>query len=173
VTLANSVATVATPPRRPRSIFRFGVFELRSESGELTKHGICIKLQSKPLQVLEALLENPGELVSREELCRRLWPAGTFVDFENGLNTAANRLRSALGDSAERPHYVETVPRRGYRFICPITRFESPDREVSESGRLQIVRPAPSPLPESAPKIKGTLQSVLLKCANLWRRVRT
>lgn len=108
----------------PRRIYRFGAFELRTETGELSKHGTRMKLQIKPLRVLEALLERRGELVTREELCKRLWPAGTFVDFESGLNTATNRLRAALGDSAESARYIETAPRLGYRFICPVTEVE-------------------------------------------------
>jgi len=83
--------------------FRFGVFELHAGRGQLFKHGVHIKLQIKPLQILEILVAKPGELVTREELCRKLWPTGTFVDFESGLNTATNRLRGALGDSAGAP----------------------------------------------------------------------
>ncbi len=98
------------------------------ETGELWKHGIRVKLQIKPLQVLQALLEKPGEMVTREELCKRLWRTGTFVDFESGLNTATNRLRSALGDSAEAPRYIETLPRLGYRFICPVTEILQAER---------------------------------------------
>jgi eukaryotic-like serine/threonine-protein kinase len=112
------------PVRRSRRTFRFAEFEFRSETGQLSKHGIRIKVQAKPIQVLEALLERPGELVTREELCKKLWRAGTFVDFENGLNTATNRLRTALGDSAEAPRYIETLPRLGYRFICPVAEIE-------------------------------------------------
>jgi DNA-binding winged helix-turn-helix (wHTH) protein len=110
--------------KRSRRTFRFADFELRSETGQLSKHGIRIKVQTKPIQVLEALLANPGQLVTREELCRKLWPADTFVDFENGLNTATNRLRTALGDSAEAPRYIETLPRLGYRFICPVVEIK-------------------------------------------------
>jgi DNA-binding winged helix-turn-helix (wHTH) protein/Tol biopolymer transport system component len=117
-------AAGGVPARRSRHIFRFGAFELRSETGQLSKHGIRIKVQTKPIQVLEALLARPGELVTREELCKKLWPAGTFVDFENGLNTATNRLRTALGDSAEAPRYIETVPRLGYRFIFPFVKVD-------------------------------------------------
>jgi DNA-binding winged helix-turn-helix (wHTH) protein/sugar lactone lactonase YvrE len=101
--------------------FRFGAFELDTETRRLFKHGVRIRLQAKPLEILETLLEKPGELVTREELFRKLWPEGVFVDFESGLNTATNRLRSALGDSAESPRYIETMPRLGYRFICPVT----------------------------------------------------
>ena len=111
---------MASVGRGVHRVFRFGAFELRTETGELCKHGTRIKLQIKPFQILETLLERPGELVTREELCSRLWPPGTFVDFESGLNTAINRLRAALGDSAESAHYVETLPRLGYRFICPV-----------------------------------------------------
>jgi DNA-binding winged helix-turn-helix (wHTH) protein len=112
------------PARRSRRTFRFAEFEFRSETGQLSKHGIRIKVQTKPIQVLEVLLAKPGQLVTREELCRKLWPTGTFVDFENGLNTATNRLRTALGDSAEAPRYIETLPRLGYRFICPVVEME-------------------------------------------------
>jgi DNA-binding winged helix-turn-helix (wHTH) protein/Tol biopolymer transport system component len=109
------------------AVFRFGAFELQAETGELFKHGVRIRLQSKPLLILQALLVKPGELVTREVLRGELWPAGTFVDFESGLNTATNRLRAALKDSADSPRYIETVPRAGYRFICPVTKLE-PER---------------------------------------------
>ncbi len=103
---------------------RFGAFELRTDSRELYRQGVRVRLQVKPFQVLEALVTRPGELVTREELRNKLWPSGTFVDFESGLNTAINRLRAALGDSAEQPRYIETLPRLGYRFICPIEEAE-------------------------------------------------
>jgi DNA-binding winged helix-turn-helix (wHTH) protein len=101
-------------------VLRFGPFELDRETGELRKHGIRVRLQGKPLQVLLALLEHPGQVVARDELKRRLWSEDTFVDFESGLNTAANRLRLTLGDSADQPRYVETLARSGYRFIAPV-----------------------------------------------------
>ena len=100
-----------------RSRVRFAVFELDLESGELRKHGVKIKLQQKPFQILALLLEHPGEVVTREELQRRLWPSDVFVDFESGLNNAVKKLRAALGDSAETPRFVETVARHGYRFL--------------------------------------------------------
>ena len=99
---------------------RFGVFELDLRSGELRKLGIKIKLHNQPFQVLATLLEHPGEVVTREQLRRKLWPADTFVDFDVGLNSAIKKLRDALGESAEAPRYVETLPRRGYRFIAPV-----------------------------------------------------
>lgn len=99
----------------------FGVFEADFEQRILTKGGLRVKLQEQPFQVLEMLLERPGELVGREEIRQRLWPADTFVEFDDGLNTAIKKLRAALADSAENPRFIETVPRRGYRFIVPVT----------------------------------------------------
>src|ERR1700675_1319490 len=99
---------------------RFGAFEVDLRSGELRKHGIRLKLQDQPFQVLALLLEHPGDLVTREEFRQKLWPADTFVDFDTGLNSAIKKLRDVLGDSAEEPRYVETLPRRGYRFIAPV-----------------------------------------------------
>lgn len=118
---------------------RFGPFELRTDTRELSKLGVRIKLQTKPAQVLEVLVSRPGELVSRQELCRKLWPANVFVDFESGLNTAVNRLRAALGDVAETPHYVETLPRLGYRFICPVEEVDEFDMRprLSRSSQAQ------------------------------------
>ena len=101
-------------------LVRFGVFELDRRSGELRKAGVRVSLQEQALQVLTLLLERPGDLVTRDELRQRLWPNGTFVDFEHGLNAVINRLRDTLGDSADTPRFVETVPRRGYRFIAPV-----------------------------------------------------
>lgn len=107
-------------PFRTSKVLQFADFELRVDTKELHRKGSRIKLQVKPFQLLETLLENQGELVTREQLRNKLWPAGTFVDFESGLNTAINRLRKALEDSAETPRYIETLPRLGYRFICPL-----------------------------------------------------
>ena len=96
---------------------RFGSFELDVRSRELRKDGSCIRLQEQPFEILRVMLERPGDVVSRDELCKRLWPDGTFVDFEHSLNAAVKRLRAALGDDADNPRFVETLPRRGYRFI--------------------------------------------------------
>jgi TolB-like protein/DNA-binding winged helix-turn-helix (wHTH) protein/Flp pilus assembly protein TadD len=98
----------------------FGPFDADLRSGELRKHGIRLKLQDQPFQVLALLLEHPGDVVTREELRQRLWPADTFVDFDTGLNSAVKKLRDVLADSADKPHYIETIPRRGYRFIAPL-----------------------------------------------------
>src|SRR5450755_3168551 len=105
-------------PLRPP--IRFGPFEVDTRSGELFREGSKVVLQEQPFQVLAALLERPGELVAREELSKKLWPEDTFVDFERGLNKAINKLRAALGDDADNPTYIETLPQRGYRFIAPI-----------------------------------------------------
>jgi DNA-binding winged helix-turn-helix (wHTH) protein/WD40 repeat protein len=118
-------------------VVRFGVFELDERTGELRKQGVRQKLQGKPFQVLHALLESPGQVVTREELRLRLWPSDVFVDFERGLNTAANRLRIALGDSAENPRYIETLARVGYRFIAPIEIVE-PARPIDETPERHV-----------------------------------
>ena len=101
-------------------LIHFGVFELDLRAGELRKKGVRVKLQEQPFQILVMLLEHPGQVVTREELHQKLWPEGTFVDFEHGLNAAVNRLRDALEDSPENSRFVETLPRRGYRFIAPV-----------------------------------------------------
>jgi TolB-like protein/DNA-binding winged helix-turn-helix (wHTH) protein/Tfp pilus assembly protein PilF len=111
---------MATEPTTPSRIVRFGTFETDLNKRELRKSGLRIKLQGQPFEILVMLLERPGELVTREDLQQRLWPTDTFVDFDHGVNAAINRLREALGDSAENPRFVETVPRRGYRFIAPV-----------------------------------------------------
>ena len=106
---------------QPAATLRFGAFELDLRAGELRKKGVRIRLQEQPLQVLTVLLQHPGGVVTREELCSEIWTADTFVDFDNSLNTAVNKLREALGDSSENPRFIETLPRRGYRFIAPVT----------------------------------------------------
>jgi len=110
----------AGPTLRARGVLRFGVFELDPRSGDLRRNGLKLKLTGQPFQVLAMLLERPGEVVAREDLQKRLWPADTFVDFDHSLNTAINKIREALGDSADNPRFVETLPRRGYRFIAPV-----------------------------------------------------
>ena len=107
------------PEATPR-VLRFGVFELDRRSGELRKQGVRVRVQEQPLRVLEALLAEPGEPVTREALRQRLWPDETFVDFDNGLNRSIARLRAALGDEADNPRFIETLGRRGYRFIAPV-----------------------------------------------------
>ena len=111
---------------------RFGPFELDVRLGELQHNGRKVILNQQPLQLLLALLEQPGELVSREDLVKRLWPDGTFVDYEHGVNSAVNRIREALGDTASNPRFVETLARRGYRFVAPVERVGNPVVEVAE-----------------------------------------
>src|SRR5437773_2134575 len=108
-----------------RRMVRFGVFEVDLAAGELRKNGGRIRLQEQPFQVLALLLERPGEVITREDVRQKLWPADTFVDFDHSLNTATNKLREALGDSASSPRYVETLARRGYRFLAPVEQVET------------------------------------------------
>jgi len=111
---------------------RFGVFEVDLRAGQLRKHGLQVRLQEQPFQVLVMLLEHPGEIITREELQKRLWPADTFVDFDHGLNKAINKIRDALGDSAESPRFVETVARRGYRFLAEVRVADAPPLRAPE-----------------------------------------
>src|SRR4249920_2371610 len=114
-------------------VFRFGEFVVDTRTGELINAGRRTRLRDQPLQLLLALLERPGELIRREELTRRLWPADTFVDFDHGLNKAMNHLREALSDSADHPQFIETLPRKGYRFIAPV-RSDAEDVEPAADG---------------------------------------
>ncbi|MCI0352097.1 MAG: winged helix-turn-helix domain-containing protein [Acidobacteriales bacterium] len=127
----------ASPAESPASIRRFSVYELDVRTGELRKNGMRLRLQEQPFQVLAMLLERPGELVTRDDLRQKLWPADTFVDFDHGLNTAVNKLREVLADSAASPRYIETLPKRGYRFIYPVESTPTP--------------PAPATKPEPTP----------------------
>jgi TolB-like protein/DNA-binding winged helix-turn-helix (wHTH) protein len=119
-------------------VYKFGTFTLDARTGELSNAGLRTPLRDQSLHLLVALLEHPGELITREDLTQRLWPAGTFVDFDRGLNKVVNHLREALGDSAEQPRFIETLPRKGYRFIAPVT-----------TGEDTI---EPSPTPEAPPR---------------------
>ncbi len=118
----------------PAGIVSFGTFDLDVDTGELRKRGLRIALQDQPFRVLLALLERPGDIVGREELCRRLWPRGTFVDFEHGLSAAVRRLRVALGDDVDVPRFIETVHKRGYRFLV--------SHPLSHPARGHAVQPA-------------------------------
>jgi TolB-like protein/DNA-binding winged helix-turn-helix (wHTH) protein/Tfp pilus assembly protein PilF len=128
--------------RSPR-IMRFGVFEADIEAGELRKHGLRLKLCEQSFQILAMLLARPGEVVSREFLRERLWPSNTFVDFDHGLNNAVMKLREALGDSSERPRFIETLPRRGYRFIAPVEQrsqdLEAPVADGAAAATLRAI----------------------------------
>ncbi len=129
------------PETRPR-VIRFGVFELDRRAGELRKEGVRVRLQEQPLRVLDALLAEPGEPVTREALRERLWPHDTFVDFGSGLNRAISRLRAALKDEADNPRFIETLDRRGYRFIAPVT--------VAAAGPATPTSARREPTPETA-----------------------
>ena len=118
--------------------YRFGTFEADAATGELRKQGIRIKVNVQPFQVLLLLLARPGEVLTREEVARVLWPEGTFVDFEHGVNSAVNRIREALGDSARNPRFIETLARRGYRFVAPVEQITDPPAAAPE--------PAPPPI---------------------------
>jgi TolB-like protein len=122
------------PPEEAVTDFRFGRFELDSRTRELRKDGVRIRLQEQPFAVLALMLEHPGELLTRDELRDRLWPEGTFVDFEHGLNAAVKRLRAVLGDNAERPRFVETLHRRGYRFIARVERLNGSSYELAAAA---------------------------------------
>ena len=120
-------------------IARFGVFEIDLNAGELRKGGVKLRLQGQPFQVLALLLERAGDVVTREELRQKLWPSDTFVDFDHSVNTAINKVREALGDSASSPRYVETLARRGYRFLAPVS-----DAVPSTISRMSGAEPPPS-----------------------------
>lgn len=120
---------------------RFPPFDLDLQTGQLQKNGVAIRLQEQPFRILSILLERPGELVTREELRERLWPGDTFVEFEQGLNAAVNRLRTSLSDSAAKPRWIETIPRRGYRFIGPVTLHDdTAEATVERPGRASFER---------------------------------
>ena len=120
------------------SVYRFGSFEFDSEKGELRKHGMRVRLEGQPLVILVTLLERSNELVTREELQKKLWPNDTFVDFEQSLNAAVRRLRMALDDSAESPRFIETLPRKGYRWVAPVL-GPSISVEIEETGRAKTL----------------------------------
>ena len=145
--------------RRARR-YRFGIFEADPETGELRRQGLRIKLHSQPFQLLMMLLERPGELLTREEICRELWPDGIFVDYDHGLNSAVNRIRSALGDKASNPRFVETLARRGYRFVAPIERIGAAE-EIAADAKLAPVQDELQPV-ESLPEMEQNAGTGLL-----------
>src|SRR5205085_7382657 len=124
-------------------VVRFATFEVDLEAGELRKAGLRLRFTGQPFQVLAILLEQPGTIVTREQLQKRLWP-NTFVDVDHNLNSAINRIREALGDSAENPRFVETLPRRGYRFIAPVE-----GHGKDEAGASMVSPPRPSATEET------------------------
>src|SRR5580700_7634495 len=142
--------------------YRFGVFEANAATGELRRQGIRVKLNTQPFQMLMLLLARPGELVTREDISRELWPEGTFVDFEHGVNSAVNRIREALGDKANNPRFVETMARRGYRFVAPVERMDAGNDvartlEEKETGFGGSFLASPEDLPRSSYAVVQTL----------------
>src|SRR5713101_6020678 len=147
-----------TSPR----LLRFGVFEVDFRAGELRKQGLRIKLQEQPCQILALLVEHPGQVVTREELRSRLWPRDTFVDFDHSLNTAIMRLRDALGDSSENPRFVETLPKRGYRFIAPVDAVVAPEPESHPPVQPESLLKQNEDSPETAATLPGSLTKIVL-----------
>jgi cholera toxin transcriptional activator len=141
--------------------YRFGAFEADAGTGELRRQGVRVRIHAQPFQVLLMLVERQGEVVTREEISRELWPEGTFVDYEHGVNSAVNRVREALGDKASSPRFVETLARRGYRFVAPVERIgEAGAGEtaiVEERGLLGGVLATPEDLPRSSHTVVRTL----------------
>jgi cholera toxin transcriptional activator len=155
-------------------IFRFGVYEADPGSGELRKAGIRLRVQEQPFQVLLVLLERPSEVVTREELRQKLWPADTFVDFDHSLNTVINKLREALSDSAANPRFIETLARRGYRFLAPVefvAKHSAPETPVTIAAPIETSpepassRPSPAVTvltrPEDVPPVRRRYVRVL------------
>ena len=169
--------TSANPPQANGLRYRFGVYEADVRAGELLRDGTKIKLQEQPFQVLVALLERAGDVVTREDLRLRLWPSDTFVDFDHSLNTAINKLREALRDSASNPRFIETKARRGYRFIAPVqaltaeTSVNSPGLPSATDTNVRVsavtstedhVMGIPRPHPVRARTLIGLIQVMYL-----------
>ena len=166
-------------PLRPSFVVRFGTYEVSFQSGEVRRAGVRIRVQQQPLKVLEVLLEHPGEVVTREELRSRVWPSESFGDFDQAVNIAIAKLRSALGDSAENPRYIETLPKRGYRFIADVLfvdadgRTRRPESLPAESKVAESVQQlkdngsADPPVTEPAPQLQGP-ESVVVPRRRLW-----
>jgi Tol biopolymer transport system component/DNA-binding winged helix-turn-helix (wHTH) protein len=172
-----------TPQISEHRICRFGLYEADLDAGTLKRHGMLVKLQEQPFRILTFLLERPGHIISREELCTRLWPEGTYVEFDGSLNTALMKLRAVLNDDPENPRFVETVPKKGYRFIAPV-HFQAPVPEEGEkesAGALQTGAEIPlstdiriSTLPAELPRSQrraliALAASTVLAVAVVWR----
>ena len=150
--------TRLSKPAESPQLLHFGQFQLDLRTGELFKEGDRVKLQEQPCKILALLIERPGELVSREELRKKLWPDDTFVDFDHGLNIAINKLRDALGDSAEKPRFIETLPRRGYRFIAPVTSSLEDPPLSSQPSSTPVLAAAEVPGAADATQSTATIQ---------------
>jgi len=156
-------------PRSGRR-YRFGAFEADAATGELRRQGLRVKLNAQPFQVLLMLLERRGELITREEISRELWPDGTFVDYEHGVNSAVNRIREALGDTAASPRFVETLARRGYRFVAPVERIALADSASHPSPQTPApTEQMPASIREDAasPPLDGRFARILANTQDL------
>src|SRR5215831_9676887 len=142
-------------------IYRFGVFELDSRTRELKKHGIRIKLQDQPLRILLILVQHPAEVVTREQIQSELWPTGTYVDYENAINSSVRKLREALGDSPSNPRFIETLSRRGYRLLVPVCR-DGQAAAPPEVPRPTVSRPRWLATAASGVLVLGAVAAVLL-----------
>jgi cholera toxin transcriptional activator len=173
--------TLSRPDRRYDRRYRFGVFEADAATGELRRQGMRVKINAQPFQLLCMLLDRPGEVLSREEISRQLWPDGMFVDFEHGVNSAINRIREALGDTAASPRFVETLARRGYRFVASVERFGSepavqnpadePAQPAATDSSAQEVADEDSPLPDSRPTLRPRLLATQQELPKVSHRV--
>jgi eukaryotic-like serine/threonine-protein kinase len=152
------------PPKKPNRLIQFSIFEMDLASREFYKQGRKVKMQSQPFEVLAALVDRPGEVVSREELKQQLWPSESAGDFDQGLNKAINKVREALGDSAERPRFVQTLPRLGYRFIGSIQKESGAELGSNEPSLMSAYVQAPNPPTEKLkhqPRLKEFLIAIL------------
>jgi DNA-binding winged helix-turn-helix (wHTH) protein len=155
------VSSPPTPAPEPAR-YRFGLFEADAATGELRRQGVRIKLNAQPFQLLCLLLARPGELLTRDHIARTLWPSETFVDFDHGLNSAINRIREALGDTAANPRFVETLARRGYRFIAPVTTLET-HAETTAADLTPTFTTTLLATPEDLPRTpRSTVQTLFL-----------
>src|SRR5579859_1888380 len=141
VSSAQRSMLMGMPVNTPRA-WRFGVFELDAQTGELRRNGTLVKLREQPASILLLLLEHAGQMVTREQLRQHLWPSDTFVDFDHSLNAAVMKLREALGDSADKPLYIETIPRKGYRFVAPVSHPADTQNGGAPSQSTAAPRPA-------------------------------
>jgi len=166
---STSTQTSNPPPR----LIRFGIFEVDLSAGELRRAGSRIRLQEQPFQILAMLLERPGQIITRDELRSKLWPGDTFVDFEHGVNSGVARLREALGDSADNPRYIETLPRRGYRLIVSVEGSVQPAPATAsvnaDNGGSSVANTQPAPQAHAANDAPHA-RSVVAAAAFTWRR---
>ena len=149
-----------TPQALEPARYRFGIFEADACTGELTREGVKVKIQEQPFQILVLLIERAGDIVTREEIIQRLWPPATFVDFDHSLNVAIKKLREALRDDADNPRFIETKPKRGYRFIAPV-------QKIGEAEPTSPATPRQPPAPHDLPTAHRGLTRTLLTLIQL------